>query len=166
MSKLSFFCVISLSLGACATNEADGTELPACNDEGLTMMGAIVRATPSASTFTVGGQIIGVAGFDATGAKSYAFTVRDTLTASLGQLGAHDVAAEPLKFLEAARDADCQQPDACEGFIAQGGTVDVTSLAPLRATFTLTSLVEANDAIDTLGAAIAGSVTGCLFAPE
>ena len=90
-------------------------------------------------------------------------TVRDVFDDSFLEVGTYDVADRPMKYLEGLADDACTEAEPCDGFIAQGGTVDVLSLAPFQATFSLSALTEATTATDgPPGPAIGGTVTGCL----
>jgi len=155
--------ITALPLVACASDDPAGAS---CAEEGLSLSGAVTRSTRSASVITVGCAIIGIGGIDVSTQKSYSFVTRDVLHTNLNRVGTHDVSVEQVKFLEAESGDDCTEPDQCTGFVAQAGTVEVASLDPFSATFTLSALVESNDSTSTLGPAMSGTVTGCMFAPE
>jgi hypothetical protein len=167
MHKLGWLSTLSLMVAACGTTESDGTELAAtCDSEQLAMSGAFEASTPSAATVHLSGSILGVGGFTADATASYVFVVRDYLQDNLQAVGTHDVAAEPVKYVEAAASADCTKPGQCSGFVALTGTVEVLAVAPFHATFTLSDLHVTDGSSDVPGEPIAGSVTGCLFAPQ
>lgn len=156
---------LSLLLSACT---ADGEPaLVDCADEQLGMTGAFDVDTPSASTFLVNQAIIGVAGFgDFSAMTAYSFTLQNPFQGGeLGTVGVYDVAANPLKYLVAPANADCQVPGACSGFVATAGTFEVLAVQPMyRATFTLDALRTFDGSNATGGAAISGKVTGCVTA--
>lgn len=144
-----------------ATSTAD------CTPDRQRMSGAFEADTPSVATVKLGGVVIGTGGF-APGAelKSYAFTLRDITHGELQTVGTHDVAIAALKYVTATATANCQLPGQCLGFVALDGTFEVLESSPrYRATFTLGQLHAYDDASTSAGAAISGTVTGCIDAP-
>jgi hypothetical protein len=115
---------------------------------------------------TIDGKVIGVSGaIPGQPPKTYSFVIRDIAAGDLDTVGAHDVAAQNLKFLEQPS-GGCDT-GGCTGFFAKAGTYTVTESAPrYRATFTLSDLAARTDATDTEGPALAGTITGCINAPR
>lgn len=127
------------------------------------MSGAYTFETRSVATVELQGSVIGVGGFGSP-TTSYAFTVRDILTATLATPGVRDVGATNLKFVVASANANCENPGECEGFIARAGTFEVLGTAPYRARFDVTDIVAFDGSSSSAMPPIAGSISGCLHA--
>ena len=110
---------------------------------------------------TSNGQVIGLAG-SALNTDVLAFNTRPF--AEIETIGDHDVAAENITALRAPFNQSCDTGNTvCHGFYAQGGTYTVHALHPrYQVTFTLSNLFERTDNSSPPGAAIAGSITGCV----
>jgi hypothetical protein len=162
LARLLLLVAIS-SITACAAEEEDNDPPSTCASERLSMTGAFDVETSSVSTFTLSGSVIGVAGF-VPPSSSYSFVAREPAAAPLGTVGTYDVAATNLSYLTGSASANCAMPDQCEGFVAMSGTFEVVSTEPYRATFTLGTLHEYDGSSSTLGAAMTGTIEGCLEA--
>jgi hypothetical protein len=142
------------------------TSTPECSPDRLRISGPISADTTSVATVKLSGVVIGVGGLTSTAVASYAFTLRDILHGELQSTGSHDVGAGAIKYVTATANANCQNPGQCLGFVALSGTFDVLESSPrYRATFTLTDLHEYDDSSSSAGAAMAGTITGCIDAP-
>ena len=140
-----------------------------CGAEELGMTGAFELSTLSIATVKVNNVVVGVGGFGAGNppSTSYTLSLRNALVGELGSVGVHDVTAANLKYLVAPANANCQTAGACAGFVATSGTYEVLATSPhYRATFWLTGLHAYDGSTSTLGAAVAGQVTGCLDAAQ
>lgn len=137
-----------------------------CPAEGTQIDGAYSFGTASAATYEVSGHIVGVAGFNIEGTASYKLGAHDGLSRSLDAIQTYDAATTPISLLVGPKDADCSTAGQCEGFIGRAGTFEVTSLAPYRAQFQLSDLVAYDGSNSAGGAAIAGTVTGCLHSAD
>lgn len=121
--------------------------------EYISLHGAFELEVASAAAATFGGHVIGFTGA-ATPQRFYALSIRHVTMGNFDAVGDYDVATTNLKYFEEDH-----------GFFALSGTVHVTQTTPrLRATFELTDLHHHDDTSDTMGAPIAGSVTGCVNA--
>lgn len=155
-----------LLLGACASDDSGDTgdsNAGRCSSEEIYMVGAFEAHAASAGTVRVDNEVVGVEGF--LGTKGYSLFVNSPLADNL-TLGDLDVAAHPLRYVESTGNGDCTGTGVCHGFIAMAGTISVDDVAPFHAEFALSDLHETDGASSTPGAAIAGSVTGCFFAPQ
>ena len=162
MTKLT----AALLFAACGTTDGEpgpGDGDGPCASEQLRMSGAFAVSTPSASTFLIEDKIIGIAGYSSDASGAYAFTFLNALDDSFLQVGTYDIAGRPMKYLEGIAEDNCTDAEPCVGFIAQAGTVEVLSLDPFQATFTLSDLYEADTSANDLGPPIDGNVTGCLY---
>lgn len=110
---------------------------------------------------TLGGKVVGMAG-SATNTDVLSFN--SLPLTELETLGDHDVATQNITSLRAPFNHSCDTGNTvCHGFFAHAGTYKVTAVHPrYQATFTLTDLFERTDNSDQPGAAIAGSITGCV----
>lgn len=150
-------------LASCAVDSAATPDLePDCDGEGFVLEGAFTARSPSASTVTVGGAIVGIGGFGPQATSSYSFVLRDAIDDEIATVGTYDVAAHHLAYLRAPATANCHTPDQCEGFVATIGTLEVVSLVPLVATFELSGLEEHDGAPASVDLPSAGTVRGCL----
>ncbi|HTL37072.1 MAG TPA: hypothetical protein VL326_28250 [Kofleriaceae bacterium] len=121
--------------------------------EYFSMHGAFDVEVASAGRVTSGGHVIAVVGA-ATPQRFYSLSLRHILTDNFDTVGDYDISAHNMKYFEEDH-----------GFFALAGTVHVTQTTPrFRATFELTDLHHHDDQTDTMGAPIAGSVTGCVNA--
>jgi hypothetical protein len=155
--------IATSSITACAAEEVSDDHPSTCASERLSMTGAFDVETSSVSIYKLSGSVIGVAGF-ASPSASYSFVVRESTAAQVGMIGAYDVAATNLAYLEGSATANCQMPGQCDGFVATSGTFEVVSTEPYRATFSLANLHAYDGSSTTLGAAMSGTIEGCLEA--
>jgi hypothetical protein len=151
----------ALSITACANDPETAGK---CGTEQLQMSGAFSANTPSAAVVTVNNVVIGVGGLGLGATTSYALSLRDPLHGELATTGVHDVATANLEYLSSPASANCQTAGECDGFVATTGMFEVEAVSPYRASFTLGDLHAYDGSSSTLGAAIAGEVTGCVAA--
>lgn len=106
-------------------------------------------------------QIVGLAG-SALNTDVLAFNTNPF--AELETLGDHDIATENIQALRAPFNQSCDTGNTvCHGFFAHAGTYTVHALHPrYQVTFTLSSLFERTDNFGPPGAAIVGTITGCI----
>ncbi|MEP6860274.1 MAG: hypothetical protein ABJE66_06630 [Deltaproteobacteria bacterium] len=116
---------------------------------------------------TLGGKIVGIAG-SGLNADILSFNLTK-FTFDLEALGDHDVATQNLTSLHmpydpASNGHTCDPGNTvCHGFYAQSGTYTVNAVHPrYQATFTLSNLKDRTDNTSPPGAAIAGTLTGCV----
>jgi hypothetical protein len=159
MKNLALIFVIGAA--ACANDPAPAGN---CGTEQLQMTGAFSVDTQSAAVLTVNNVVIGVGGLGAGATTSYALSLQDPLHGELATAGVHDVASANLKYLSSPASANCQTAGECTGFVATTGMFEIESETPYRASFTLGELHAYDGSSSTLGAAIAGEVTGCVAA--
>jgi hypothetical protein len=151
-----------LLLGACSSSDDDGGD-GQCTSEEMFMTGAFEAHGRSAGTVLVANQPVGVEGF--LGTKGYSLFMNNPLSDHLAE-GDMDVAAHPLRYVESTGDGECNNSGTCHGFIAAAGMITIDSIHPTHATFTLSDLHETDGVSATPGAAIAGDVSGCFYAPQ
>lgn len=121
--------------------------------EYISMHGAFELEVASAAASTYGGHVIAFVGA-ATPQRYYSLSLRHVTMGNFDAVGDYNIATQNLKYFEEDH-----------GFFALAGTLHVTEVSPrYRATFELTDLHHHDDTSDTMGAAIAGSVTGCVNA--
>lgn len=157
MKSLAF--VILAACGSSPSVSPDASVAPdvavsTCDSgEHMTLHGAFDLDVASAATTTFGGHVIGITGAT-TPQTVYALSLRHVTMGNFDAIGDYDIATQNVKYL-----ADGH------GFFALAGTLHVTQTTPrYRATFELTDLRAHDDTSDTLGAPIAGTVTGCVNA--
>lgn len=165
-----------LGLVACGSNQPgsnspdaagspDGAVDPTCGSGGdrFVFGGAMSVDSPSFGFVTVNSKVAGVAGAASPG-ELVSFGPRHIIGVDLEVLGDHDVAIENFMELRAPLNAMCEAGNTvCNGFYALAGTYTVLEVHPrYRATFMLSSLQERHDNTGMPGAAIAGSITGCV----
>ncbi len=116
---------------------------------------------------TSGGKVVGIAG-SGLNADLLSFNLTK-FTFDLEALGDHDVATQNLTSLHMPYDPastghTCDPGNTvCHGFYAQGGTYTANAVHPrYQATFTLSNLHDRTDNTSPPGAAIAGTITGCI----
>lgn len=187
MKTLTTNLIVIAFLAACGGGDDDGG-MPATPDAGtnpssdgavttgdpmcpsgttrLVLTGAHAVDMANVSPVEVSGNVTGVAGTD--GTDLVTFGLRQAFAAHLESLGEHDVAEKNLMFYQHPSGTDCAFAPlgVCKGFFAMAGTFTVLEVAPrYRATFTLSDLYERALTDSDPGAAIAGSITGCLDVP-
>jgi len=172
-SVSGFLLVACGSLVACGdptgdpSAGADASSVATCGTGGehVVLAGAVALDSASAGTITVDGKVGGINGRSTIG-RFYALNLRDIVGGgNLDSVGDHDIAMLPLKYIDKAPDVDCSQPSACRGFFALAGTWTVIETLPrYRASFVLSDLYRHDDTTNQLGAAMAGTVTGCVDA--
>ena len=132
--------------------------------ERFILTGAVTLDAHSAAAFTISGKVGGVVGAPMPD-RLYSLAPRAQLATDFDVVGVHDIATVPVKFMDKKNNADCSEPDACRGFFALAGTLEVLEHDPrYRATFTLTDLYRHDDTTNTIGAPFAGTITGCVNA--
>ena len=160
----------SILLAACGNSAADdtATDAPAaatCNGTGdhFVLTGPIAVESTSFGLVTVNAKVTGIAGA-MPNTDLVAFSVRSALAADLDALGDHDVATQNIMELRAPFNTSCDAGNTvCHGFFATAGTITVAQVHPrYQATVTLTNLFERSDNSGPPGAAIAGTITGCV----
>ena len=149
---------------ATITTNPDAPSTPnTCNGTGDSWVysGAIAFEAYDFGMVTFGGKVVGFAG-SALNSDVLSFDTRP-LT-ELETLADHDIAVQNITALRAPFDVSCDTGNTlCHGFFAQAGTYTVHAVHPrYQATFTLTNLFERTDNSGPPGAAIAGTITGCV----
>ncbi len=164
-----FLMSIGLALPACSGESTDavGPDAAAASDcdgtsDQFAFTGAISAEHVSFGFTKSNGKIVGTGGA-AHNSDLIAFNLRD-LQFELETLGDHDVAVENLTALRGPLGASCEAGNTvCHGFFALAGTFTVEQVIPrYRARFTLSDLRERNDNFSPPGAAIAGTIAGCI----
>jgi hypothetical protein len=140
---------------ATSANTCDGT------GDAFTFSGPLAFDAYDFGMITSGGQVVGLAG-SAFNADVMSFATRPL--SELETAGAHDIAVQNLTALRAPFDQSCDTGNTvCHGFFAHAGTYTVHAVHPrYQATFTLSDLYERSDNFGPAGAAIAGTITGCI----
>lgn len=169
--KLAFAFAITLTAcGSDGTDETGDNTTPdatasancAAGDDRFVLAGSVAVESSSVAPVWSDSKVIGVNGAMPS-AELFAFTTR-SFADHLDAVGTHDVANVNLRYLAIPSGADCSTPSGgCRGFFALGGTYTVVEVQPrYRATFELTHLRERVDDSDQPGAAIVGTITGCI----
>lgn len=129
----------------------------------VVLHGAFELVAFDAGPVTVSDKIVGVAG-STDGPDLFGLNLVDVIHGDLAALGDHDISARNLKYLKwPYGQASTCAPGPCTGFFASSGTLTVTAIAPrYQATFTLGDLHAHDDETNTMGAPLAGTVTGCI----
>lgn len=142
----------------------DASSVPnTCNSTGNSWVysGAVDFEAYDFGMITSGGKVVGLAG-SALNTDVLSFNTR-ALT-ELDTVADHDVSVQNIMALRAPFNQSCDTGNTvCHGFFAQAGTFSVHAVHPrYQATFTLTNLFERVDNSGPPGAAIAGTITGCV----
>ena len=169
--------VIWITLGGCSPMSQVGTQADASVDHGADAAPAdICNGTEDAFVFsgaiptfeaydfglvTSGGHVVGMGG---SAPNTDVLSFNTLLLEELDTLGDHDIAVENLQALRAPFNQSCDTGNTvCHGFFADAGTYTVHALHPrYQATFTLSDLYERSDNTGPRGAAIAGTIAGCV----
>jgi hypothetical protein len=166
----SWLLTACFALTACAGDSDDASgaddEVPDVCDgtaDRFVYVGAVEADHVDFGFTTVNGKIVGTGGA-AQNRDLIAFTLRDPATYDLESLGDHDVALQNITALRAPLGATCETGNTqCRGFFALAGTYTVLEVHPrYRATFEISDLYERTDNFGPPGAAIEGTIRGCI----
>jgi hypothetical protein len=136
-------------------NTCDGT------GDAFVFSGAVAFQAYDFGMITSNGQIVGLAG---SALNTDVMTFNSHALTELETAGPHDVAVQNITSLRAPFDQSCDTGNTvCHGFFAHAGTYTVHAVHPrYQVTFTLSDLYERSDNASPPGAAIAGSISGCI----
>jgi hypothetical protein len=140
---------------AAIANTCDGTA------DAFVFSGAVAFQAYDFGMVTSNGQIVGLAG---SALNTDVMTFNSRGLTELQTIGAHDIAVQNLTALRAPFNQSCDTGNTvCHGFFARAGTYTVLAVHPrYQVTFTLSDLTARTDNAGPPGAAIAGSIAGCI----
>jgi hypothetical protein len=168
---------IPIFLAGCSPESEVGAQLDAATQQPADAPGAVNSCGGTGNTLTYSGAVsfdaydFGmvtsnsiIVGFAASSLNADVLTFNSRTLTDLQALGDHDIATNNLTAMRGPFNTECSTGNTvCHGFYADAGTYTVHAVHPrYQVTFTISNLFDRTDNESGPGAAIAGSITGCV----